>query len=132
MIDANRVTEIIRASLYTDEELKPYGDAVPTDVVIGEGLSRKFGFNPKRLNTYKDEVFNMLMQLDDDFMHSKGGGMTFLKMPFDKEGNQWGEHINAAELVALGTALGLVALPLPRDMWSALPGGVPYVVVRDK
>ncbi len=32
-------------------------------------------------------------------------------------------------LVVLGIASGFVKYPMPREMWSALPGGMPYIVI---
>lgn len=125
MIDPDRINAIIVDSLYRDDELS-------SDALIGEGVVQTFGFQPERLRSHEAEVKAMLMQLGDDFMKSKGGGTSFLSMPFDKEGNQWGEQPNAGQLLALGTALGLVKLAFPRDMWPSLPGGVPYVTVVDR
>jgi hypothetical protein len=35
------------------------------------------------------------------------------------------------ELVCLGLAIGKVEFQMTRDMWSILPGGVPYFSVKD-
>jgi hypothetical protein len=32
-------------------------------------------------------------------------------------------------LVALGVGLGMAQFQMPREMWSVLPGGVPYVLL---
>jgi hypothetical protein len=71
----------------------------------------------------------MLGQLSDDFMHDKGGGMSMLQMPFTKDGTQYGEQRDADALFMLGQALGLAKPVLPRPMWGAFPGGLPYIVV---
>lgn len=128
MIDVNRIQEIVGDSLFRDEEL---AGGQPEHVVEGDGIIRKFGFHPERLEGHREDVRGMLMELSDDFMATKGGGMSFLNMPMDKDGHQWGEQVNAGDLCALGTALGLVSFPLPREMWEVLPGNVPYVMVKD-
>jgi hypothetical protein len=89
----------------------------------------KFGFHPGRINDYKQEIIDILSNLPDEFMREKGGGWSFLMACNDKEGHQWGEHMNMDELFSLGQAIGAVKFQLPRAFWSALPGGMPYVVV---
>jgi hypothetical protein len=46
-----------------------------------------------------------------------------------KHGEHWGEHPTMGMLFALGIGAGLASYPIPREMWSALPGGVPYVTI---
>jgi hypothetical protein len=45
----------------------------------------------------------------------------------DKHGNHWGEHINMNELCVLAIGLKLGNWCLPREMWTAFPGGMPYI-----
>ncbi len=71
-----------------------------------------------------------LLALPDSFQASGGGGMSFLNACMDRNGVQWGEHRDIEQLFCLGTALKLCSLCLPRDMWDALPGGMPYYVVK--
>ena len=57
--------------------------------------------------------------------------MSFLDACMDKHGNQWTDfHQTMEQLVQLGIAIGEVEYCLPRDLWSALPGGVPFLVVK--
>ena len=61
-----------------------------------------------------------------------GGGWSFLNMCVDKDGNQWtGFHEIVDKLLMLGIAIGKMSFLLPKQMWSILPGGMPYVVVND-
>ena len=72
----------------------------------------------------------MLSHLPTGFHKSGGGGWSFLQACQDDNDVQWtGEHRTMDMLFALGQALGYVALALPREMWAALPGGMPYFVV---
>jgi hypothetical protein len=41
-------------------------------------------------------------------------------------------HQRVEQLVQLGIAVGKIRYLLPRDMWDALPGGMPYFVVVDR
>jgi hypothetical protein len=58
--------------------------------------------------------------------------MSFLNACMTKDDNQWGEHQNMEQLLALGIAIGYARILLPRNMWSVLPGGVPYFSVGPK
>ncbi len=97
-----------------------------------EGLTIKVGFNPERLLSHKDEIIELLDELNDNFKESIGGGYSFLEAPFDKHGNHWGEQSNAQELVLLGIGIGKVNYLIPREMWKMFPGGVPYFAILDK
>ena len=49
----------------------------------------------------------------------------------DKSGRQWtGMHLTMEYLFLLGIAIGEVEYLLPREMWEAFPGGMPYLVVK--
>lgn len=97
---------------------------------IGKGIRADFGFHPERLQSHAEEVQSMLSELPESFHSDKGGGMSFLNACMTQDGEQWGEHQNMEQLFALGTALGKAKLLLPREMWSALPGGMPYFSVE--
>jgi len=127
MDKAERVEKIFMDCLFKDEEIKD-GKA-PSDAVLVEGLVSKFGFHPTRLASHQAEIEKELLEFDDDFYTGKGGGMTFLNFCNTKDGEQWGEHRNMEQLITLGIAIKKVKYCLPRSMWNALPGGVPYVSI---
>lgn len=110
-----------------------FEDGENTDVhVIGNGVITKVGFNPERLKEYEPKIIDMLSDLPDSFKESSGGGMSFLNMCQDKDDNQWsGQHSIMDMLVCLGNAINKVSFNLPRDMWNLLPGGMPYILVKE-
>lgn len=123
MIDANEVTRVFMSCLFNDGE--------PTDPhVLAEGPLGRFGLHPERLEAARGAVRGWLEQLAPVF--SVGGGGSFLHLSFDASGEQWGEHKHAQELIVLAQALGLASCLLPRDVWSSLPGGMPYYRVNLK
>lgn len=127
MIDSSQVLTIFLDCMFKEEELvdgNPVGD-----FVVGKGVMMDAGFNPVRLNQHKEEIIKILEELPDSFKKSGGGGMSFLNMCLDKEGKQWGEHRDCDHLIMLGNAIKKVDFPLPREMWSQLPGSVPYVTI---
>lgn len=103
-----------------------------TPHVIGIGVQAKMGFHPERLKANEENILSMLLQLPDAFMASRGGGYTFLNACETKDGEQWtGMHTEVDKLVILGAAIGRVVFTMPREMWSALPGRMPYFTVKD-
>lgn len=102
------------------------------EVVIVEGLTKKVVFSVEKVKSHSDTIYALLNELPETFFDGRGGGWSFLNMAQDKNGNQWGEQINAQELMLLGIASGYMNYLLPRDVWFLLPGGVPYVVVFDE
>jgi len=128
-LNAERVQAILRDCLYRDDEVPEDGSA-PEGAVVVEGVLRKFGLHPGRLKTHEAEVRSMLEELPDSFKVGSGGGMSFLHACNDRHGNQWTDfHRTMDELFVLGQSIGCVWYCLPRDLWGALPGGVPYLTV---
>lgn len=110
-----------------------YKDGEDTNGHIkAEGITTTIGFHPERLSKHKDEVQAMLQYLPGNFHQNKGGGWTFLNACNDKNNHQWTDLRQKMEqLFQLGIALGLAKWQLPRELWGALPGGMPYVVVLE-
>jgi len=104
---------------------------VPEDAIIVEGIIMKVGFDPKRVESNRENIKTMLLQLPDEFMKSGGGGWSFIKAYQTKENVHWGEHRNVEQLMLIGLATDLVEYQLPREVWKEMPGGVPYFVVND-
>jgi hypothetical protein len=134
LISSERVSEIFHDVLYTTDEVLavPQGDA-PEGAVVVEGVMTKFGLHPQRLESHRDEVTHMLQALPMEFRSvavGGGGGWSFLNACQDANDHQWtGMHQVMDELFVLGQGLGLVSYLMPRDMWDAMPGGMPYVMV---
>jgi len=81
------------------------------------------------LATHKKEIIDLLNELPDNFKEEVGGGWSFIQACVYKNGNHWGEHHSMEELLCLGIAIGRVKCLMPKDMWSILPGGVPYYAI---
>lgn len=102
-----------------------------SDHIVADGIVQTVGFHPGRIEEHRQEIHNMLAELPDEFRASNGGGSSFLNACMNKHGNQWtGVHQTQEQLVQLGIAIGEVEYCLPRDMWKILPGGMPYIAVR--
>ena len=100
-----------------------------TAAVKVEGILQNFGFHPERLKENEDSIYKLLKELPEGFQVDGGGGWSFLQACVDKEGRLWGQHRNMEQLFVLGIAIGKAQFQLSREMWSALPGGMPYVGV---
>lgn len=103
---------------------------MPEGAVIVEGVLRKFGFHPGRLKGQRAKVTEWLKALPHQFRKSGGGGWSFLNACNQENGVQWtGLHERMDQLFCLGLGLKLVVCQMPREMWRALPGGMPYYVI---
>lgn len=102
-----------------------------TNHVAAKGIVTHVGFHPERLKENTQNILDMLDELPDDFKANVGGGMSFLSLGVTKEDVYWGEHQTMDQLVCLGLAINKLEYCLPRELWSALPGGVPYIVIKE-
>jgi len=95
-----------------------------------EGVRSKFGFHPRRIKTHENQIIEFLQELPPQFHKNSGGGWSFLNLCNTKDGEQWtGFHLRMEQLVCLGMAIGKMKYLLPKEVWSALPGGMPYVMI---
>ncbi|HEX7484447.1 MAG TPA: hypothetical protein VF281_04850 [Candidatus Saccharimonadales bacterium] len=102
-----------------------------TNYVVAEGIVQTVGFHPGRLEEHREEIHEMLAELPDSFKQSAGGGMSFLNACMDRHENQWtGVHQTQEQLVQLGIGIEEASYLLPREMWGMLPGGMPYIIVK--
>lgn len=103
------------------------------DVEVSADVSiMRLAFRAEKIALHKQEIAAMLMDLPLEYRQSAGGGWSFLNACNDRYGTQWtGMQSQMACLFALGLAAGLVTCLIPRDMWGALPGSMPYYMVND-
>jgi len=136
LIDAGRVEAILKDCLYDNIEIPDEAllteAFLPPEHVKVEGVVHHYVFNPVKLGEHKEEIAEFLKNLPINFRPAAaggGGGWSFLEAAADKDGNMWGEHFNIEQLLCLGIGAGLAQWLMPREYWSALPGGMPYVAV---
>ena len=126
MNKAEKVQEIITDCLFKDEEI--VNDETPEDAVLVEGIVRKFGFHPGRLESHKEEIKELLDAMPAEFHAKEGGGWSFLNLCQDKDGEHWAEHPTMEALICLGIGSGMAKYCLEdRELWKVFPGNVPYV-----
>jgi hypothetical protein len=121
------VDEIVRDCLFTEAELAE-PDAHKR-AVLAPGIVINFGFHPERLEEHRSEVAKALNLLPDTFFSKGGGGMSFLQAFETRDGTHWGEHRSMEALFVLGIALNLAKYSAPREVWSSLPGRMPYITI---
>lgn len=96
-----------------------------------EGITVRIGFHPERLEKNRQNIIDMLSQLPEQFHEGTGDGWSFLNACNNRAGEQWtGLQTIMEQLFCLGMAIDKVECPLPRDMWSILPGSMPFYMVR--
>lgn len=141
---AERVDALMTYLLFTKEELsekkspsriviepKDIGKVtLPEGGVLVEGIARGYGFSSARVEEKKEEIRQLVKEVvADEFLATGGGGMSFLQLVNDRDGNLWtGSHLVAEGLFCLAKAARMADFVMPRHFWSAMPGGVPYLV----
>lgn len=109
-----------------------FKDAAETESfapVESEGVVVNVGFHPERLTGNSEVIKGLIREIvQEPFYKGAGGGYTFAELPFDREGEQWGEQRDAEQLFLLAQALKLAAFCAPRAWWGMLPYGLPYIV----
>lgn len=123
-LTAENVTQTLFACFYKD------GEDTAGHIKV-QGVRGPLGLNPDRVKENSEKIKEMLFQMPKEFLRSGGGGYTFLNGCIDANGSQWGDQSNVDELICLGMAIGRVSFQMPREMWSVLPGGMPYFSIDD-
>jgi hypothetical protein len=128
-LDPDQVTDTFGDCLCGHPESEDHNEPGDDDVDI-DCIVFTARFSKAKLEERRVLITQMLGELPDQFMKSKGGGWSFLNACDDRRGVQWTSfHRTMAMLFGLGQGLGLVTCLLPRDLWAALPGGMPYYVI---
>lgn len=128
-IDPELVNTVFLSCLFREEEV-PLNGALPENTVLVEGIQCKFGFHHDRLFSHKEQVRSWLALLPHTFRKNEGGGWSFLEACKQSDDTQWtGLHHRMNQLFTLGIGLGLAKWLAPKEMWSILPGGSPYVEI---
>lgn len=126
-LTSDKVNRIFEECLYNEGESTEGHKEV-------HAIRHFIGFNPERVEKNKESINEMLLDLPKEFLSEElggGGGWSFLNACEDKDGNQWTDyHDTMDKLVALGLATEKLAFLMPRDIWTALPGGMPYFVIN--
>ena len=125
-LKAENVMAVFGRCFYEEDELED--GRPPADCVNVHGIMNYYGFNPHRLKEEEENIKGMLSELPAEFKN----GWTFLNLCNDKNGRQWtGSHIVMEALMVLGIAIGKIEYLMPRERWRILPGGVPYVILKE-
>ncbi|MGZ3773013.1 MAG: hypothetical protein ACXVCY_04505 [Pseudobdellovibrionaceae bacterium] len=84
------------------------------------------------VSKYKSELINLISQVDKKFLvdstEPEAGGYTMLGLTRNALGEEWFDYPTAERFVIICMAIGKAKYCFPRERWSELLGGVPYVV----
>ena len=124
-LTADAVSQIFRDCLFKEGEDH-------SGHIAAHGIMTVVGFHPQRIKNHKEEIVKLLYALPIEFQEASGGGFSFLAACNDKNGEQWtGMQVVMEQLFLLGMAAKRVKCLMPREMWSMLPGGMPYYAVTE-
>jgi hypothetical protein len=103
----------------------------PDQGVVIEGIVIKAAFSEAAIERHRGTIAALLAELPEQFREAGGGGWSFLNACDDRHGRQWTSFQRTMEqLFMLGLASGQVTELMPRELWPALPGGMPYYVIK--
>ena len=125
-LTAEKVDQIFMDCLFKERPQKG------AEYIPGKGIMINVDFDPVKIEEHAETINELLHELPETFMEYNGGGYSFLAACEDKHGNHWGEHNTMDKLFTLGFASGYAENLLPKELWSALPGGMPYIVVLNE
>ncbi len=97
-----------------------------------QGVMGTFRLQKRSLQEQSLTIKELLAQLPNEFYADEGGGWSFLNMCTTANGSLWGQQRDVNNLIVLGLGLELVSFLMPRELWEALPGGMPYVQIVSK
>jgi len=121
---AENVTKIFLASIYGNEKSNE-------QPIIVQGVKTKVALKPSKIEQHKEDIISMVDQLPDAFKEDKGGGMPFLELCHDNDGNQWtGLHVIMDQLVVLGQAVDKISFLVERKYWLGISGAMQYLVIK--
>jgi len=121
ILTSQAVNRLMRSCLADKDDLNP---------IKVEGIINTTYFNRVKIAEHTVEIVTLLAELPDPFHQEKGGGWSFLQACVNRHGDEWtGLHVIMEALFCLGIAADKVRWMMPRDVWTVLPGGMPYVVV---
>jgi hypothetical protein len=125
-LTAQNVEQLFLACLFKEGE-------DTSKAVTVHSVMMKVGFHPERLEENHFAITELLLQCHENFMEtSEAQGYSFLAFCEDKNGEQWtGMHSVCDNLICLGLAIEKVVFLLPREFWHALPGGMPYIQIKN-
>lgn len=126
MIDAKRVREIFVDSLL------PTNHTDDTKCISVYAITNVFCLDPEKVEKHRAEIYSLMEELPNEFWEEPigQGGFSFIRLPSTKENEQWGEQMNAQELMVLGLASGYMQYLFGPKLWKFLPGAVPFVVIH--
>jgi hypothetical protein len=118
LIDPERVERIFQECLTGD------------NIITIEGFRNNFDLNRDVLNSYWNDITEMLNNLPDQFKATGGKGGSLMAGCEDKNGNLWTSNQEQIEqLFLLGMGIAVVQYLFPREWWSGLPGGLPFYII---
>lgn len=99
-------------------------------IVTSKGMRVIVAFHPERLKGHEEGILALMNEVvHDKFYRDGGGGMSFLDLCVDKNGNQWTDlHQTMDQFFQLAQAIGHAGFcTQDPGLISLMPGGMPFV-----
>lgn len=80
------------------------------------------------LDGARPTILRMLRGLPKEFRNESGGGLSMTRIDRREDGSEWDENgLPCCLLLAMALATGYAKISTPRELWDAMPGGLPYI-----
>lgn len=120
---------LFRSHAEYDEYVKNQGIVIKVQSV--QNPKATVCFHSERLESHREEIKEMVLQLPDGFHKNKGGGWSFLNLCQDRNGDLWtGFQTEQEKLALLGMATHVLMPLLSIEENHILPGCMPYFRVE--
>ncbi len=129
-LTVENVSKVFKACMY--ETAPASVEDIPHGSIIAEGIFDNHVFDPKRVEKQRDNIKDLIGQLSNQAVEGEAVVVSFMDLPITSNGRQWGEQVNAEQLMVIGIAAEYIKYVLPSDQWSNLPGGMPMLILSLK
>lgn len=121
VITGERINEIYEDTLLRDSDFDEEG--LKDDYLVGEGLNKVSYFSATRMGQYMEELDGYISSLKNIDTAPSLSELAHLE-----DDSMWTESVEDLDtLLQVGIAAGMLFMPLPKDTWKLLPGGLPFV-----
>ena len=104
-----------------------------TAVLDSHGVTARVTLVLKRVHACRTEIRQLLNQLPVDFhAYYNEDGCSFVRMKTNRSGAEWGTTRHSDMLLMLGSAVGMCRITTPPELWTALPGGMPNILIETR
>lgn len=122
MISSQKIVDILGECLLSESQVENTDNNIKPIHV--DGITYNLKLHPEKVSEYSEDISKIINELPEEFKN----GSSFLKLCHTKDGEKWTSlHRICEALMILGVATNKMKYCFPKEIWSKLPEGVPYI-----